>query len=593
MKSVHHEGIRTNQDIAKRHSLLREYLETQNYQDENKKDGVFIPDIMQTWSFASQSNDDPLLAAVPDVLALLLNVISTMIDFRDYGINLCRTILSTAQLKLLARGLSTSQAKDQIIAPCLRLLTDVISFDGGLFSRKVYTCREFTFRSLARNLNLRRLASENAGKNDKKITIREHALRFFLVNLVFQDAARRGDLIAHRDIISALFKDVREDDPVIIIEILATLEKHIIRDKAIHSKVKSEFLSDWVLGRIATLYGHQSSQGTSENKDSVRRKAHDILLLVCTTQGLGVLLPQSGWYPPGFYREETNPRGILEEFDTLDIKQQGVDFFNKHREKIPVRNLRLAAFASTLRPYSDTLQSELLLGIFKAAPELVADYFFRKRSFSFDPKLTATWTGYSMFLYSVVQTPIPRFCGSAENFSQAPPPVSIVIESILPQPLTRKALTRCLHQQSGLIRLFAVRLLIAAFEKLQKVLQIYMSFPGPNASLWEHAALELVAESSRRCPTMKDVITAFRATRINQLLQREALARLLSMYYRVTPQAALDEVFDISVPLSKAISKVESSDLANNDSGMDLLMLERFLDIAQRTPNMRWIHRSG
>lgn len=548
---------------------------------------------MQTWSFASQSNDDSLLAAVPDVLALLLGKISTMIDFREYGVLLCNTILLQAQVKLLARGLSTNQARELITSACLRLLIELVSFDGGLYARKIYTLRESTFRGLSRHLSFRKSTSRSSGIQQGKFTVRDFAIRYLLANFIFQDAVRKGDLLAQKDIMSALFKDIREDSSEIIIEIITTLERHVIQDKAIRSGIKSGFLTDWVLGRIATLYGRQSGRGDLADENPVRHKAHEFLLLVCTTPKVGVLLLQSGWYPPGMNKYEADYDELAEQSDMLDSKYQHTNFYSRYREKIPIRNSRLAAFALSLRPYSDVLQNELLLKIFEIAPELVADYFFKKRSFAFDPKLTATWSGYCMFLFSVIKMPVPRFCGLEGGFSSIPPPTNVVIENILPQPLTQKVLTRCLNQSSGLITFFVARLLIVSFEKLRAVLQVYTSSSDPVRGSWQHAASELISEFCRRCPRMKDVITSFRSTPESQMLQREATARLLVMYYKLIPQVALEEIFDVSVALSDALSHINSSGLAGKDSGMHLLILEHLLFIARRTPNMRWIHKPG
>ncbi|KAI9782864.1 MAG: hypothetical protein M1816_001684 [Peltula sp. TS41687] len=574
-------------DSANRRSSLQAYLEREKPRNDDQKDTHYLPDLMQAWSYASQSNDDSLLAAVPDVLALLLNKISTMIDFQEYGVLLCNTILMQAQLKLLSRGLSTNQAKEKIVSACLRLLTEVVSFDGGLLARKVYTLRESTFRSLARNLAFRKAASRTSGLQTEKLTVREYAIRYLLTNIIHQDAVRKGDLLRQKDVIFALYKDIKEDPSDTIIDILTTVERHVIQDKSIHSGVKRGFLTDWVLGRIATLYGRESSLGDLADENPVRRKAHEFLLLVCTTPSLGVLSLQSGWYPPGMNQDETNYDELSEQPDMPALKQRET----KYREKLPIRNSRLAAFMLSLRPYSDILQNQLLLKIFGVAPELVADYFFKKRSFSFDPKLTATWSGYSMFLFSVIKMPVPRFCGLEGSFSRVPPPTSIVIENILPQPLTQKVLTRCLNQNTSLISFFAVRLLIVAFEKLRAVLQVYMSSSDPVSSTWDQAVSQLISEFCRRCPRMKDVITSFRSTPESQTLQREAIARLLVMYYKLIPQLALDGTFDVSVALSDALSHVDPGGIQNKDSGMHLLILEHLLFIAQCTPNMRWIHK--
>ena len=546
---------------------------------------------MQSWKVASQSNDESLLSAIPDALTLCLNMISTSIEFREYGIQLCKTVLSAAQLKLLARGLSTDQAKAHIISPCLRLLTEIVSFDGGSFAKKVYYTRESTFKSLARNLALRRPASKDLAKKEGSVTVREHALQFLLTNLKFQDTARKGDLLRTKQVASALFRDIKHDKSASVMQVLDALERHVILDTTVSASTKSALFSERVLGRMSTLYGYSPTQEVVEGESTVRRRAHELLLQICTSPKIGVLLPQSGWYPRGLKEGNVDYAGSLVEAN--DRQQQHVELPGRSWEKMPVRNFRLATFVLTLRPYSDRLQGDLLLEIFNAAPELIADYFAKKSSFSPDPKLTATWIAYCAFFNSVIQMPVPQSCILDLSISATPPPIQRVIESILPRPLSQGVLTRCLNQRSTLISLFVIRLLILAFQKLRNILQLFVAVPDRLSAVWVCAASELKNEFCRRCPRMRDVIAIFRRTSEVQLVQQEAIVKLLTLYYTVTPQYALEEPFDVSLALSGALSHLSSASLTATDSGMRLLILEHLLVIGQRTSNLRWMHRPG
>jgi nucleolar pre-ribosomal-associated protein 1 len=331
---------------------------------------------------------------------------------------------------------------------------------------------------------------------------------------------------------------------------------------------------------------------------SVEAAAHEFLLFVCTTPGLGVLLVDSGWYPPGsgvFDTEFDKDPGGPQDVNFLDISPEldHLEQFKKYQERIPVRNSTLSAFVPGLRPHTSTLQSQLLLAIFKAAPELVADYFLKKQSISFEAKLTSTWIGYSTFLFSTVQLPVPEYCGQRERFSNRPPPVPIVIESILPQPLNQKALTRCLNQTTKLIKFFAIRLLCISFQKLEAVLDAFRVASTQDVSMtWKQASSRLLQEFCRRCPKMKDIITVFRST-AEEDLQREAVAGLLAMYYKYIPDIALNERFDISITLGNVLKRIEAGLGIAEDLGMRMLELEHLLYVAQCSPNMRWWNKPG
>ncbi|KAK1020064.1 hypothetical protein LTR33_019251, partial [Friedmanniomyces endolithicus] len=96
-------------------------------------------------------------------LALLLRTLSSLLDFRDHGILLGQTALQYLHLQLVKRGLDAPNNMDYVVSPCLRLLTEVTSFDGGALAKQVYKHREQTFDliSLRRNLGLVRKAASD------------------------------------------------------------------------------------------------------------------------------------------------------------------------------------------------------------------------------------------------------------------------------------------------------------------------------------------------------------------------------------------------------------------------------------------------
>lgn len=286
--------------------------------------------------------------------------------------------------------------------------------------------------------------------------------------------------------------------------------------------------------------------------------------------------------------------GVDEEaLDLIPIEEESLDFFAMFREGVPVRNTTLAAFIQTLQPYASVAQSDLLLGIFKAAPELVAEYSFRRRNYNFDPKSTPAWMGFAAFLYSTVQLPVPAFCGRRDGFDPQPPAVCIVIENILPQPLTQKILMRCLHHSEDVVTFFALRLLIVAFQKLENVRAVFQTAVAQGFTRYREASSKLVWEFCRRCPSMRDVITVYRGIPDSEPPQREAAAKLLTLYYKIIPSVAYDEKLDVSIPLLAVLSRITTPEQHEIVPKLQLLELEHLLHIATASPNMQWWHKSG
>ncbi|KAI9835820.1 MAG: hypothetical protein M1838_005194 [Thelocarpon superellum] len=579
-------------ESLERQRILKEYLDLEDERS-GEDDGRYLASIMQAWAQASQNNNDTLFSTIAEVLTSFLRIISTKIDFRDHGIRACRALLQPAQLKLLARGTSTSRSKERVLGSTLALLTEVVSFDGGSLARRVYDVREFTCQGLGRNLALRGDASGASKDKRQKSSVRHNALRYLFAHFRFQTSANKSDLLGHRDVIAGIFRDLGEDTPELIHDVLTGILEHIIRDEKLPSFSKRRVLTDWSLGRVSSLYRYKSLTVKERPLEkAVDVEAHEFLLLVCTTPGLGVLYPRSGWYPPGTDGDLGDDQEDSDDADAIDLGPDVGPRSQGFGGELPLRNSTLSKFIQTLRPQTSTMQSELILAIFRAAPELTADYFAKKQHVALDPKLTTAWIGYLAFILSTVQLPMPTFCGPRDGYAASPPPISVASENILPTVLSRKVLTRCLTQKVPLVTFLALRLLIVAFEKLQQVLDAFRSASSQGLRRWEEGEIRLIEEFCRRCPKMSHVITVFRTVSEEKSMQREAATRLLEKYYAVIPQVALDEKFDVSSPLTASLRRVADLGTPLVNQEMRPLELERLLHIARYSPDMRWFNKS-
>ena len=572
-----------------RFSILKEYLEAEKPLEEDDNTAVYLPDLIQTWSFACQSNDESLMSAVPSILALLLKTLSSILELSQYGLRLGQTLLQKQQQELIMRGLTASKGKEFVISPALRLLKEITTFDGGALAKQVFRARDRTFKSLARNLSLRYTGE---GVEDwKKPSVRTNALRFLLSSIKFLPAEAKRELLNQRDIVSNITRDIKDDPPYMVCEVLEILKIHVLQDDALPRDAKTKVVNATSLGRVATLYRYdQPQEDSSTETKAVDAVAHDFLIVACTFPDLGVLNRQAGFYPRGIDPDDTHDADA--DHDPIDLGLDSIEWADKFTDNIPVRNTILSEFIQTLRPWSSTKQNELLLSILRCAPELIADYFFGKKAFGFEPKLTATWIGYAAFIFSALEIPIPKFFGHKERYARLPPPSSIVLESILPQPLSQKVLTRCLNQSHNLITFFAIRLLCVAFIKLKDTLRKYQEAAAGSSSVWAQAAEKLTNEFCQRCPSIKDVINAFRNLSENDLMQKEATTKLLVLYYEVVPRIAVDAKFDVSGTLAQTLQALHEPSLTPEDRTMRAMELEHLFQFANFSPGMRWFAKS-
>ncbi|KAL9585755.1 MAG: hypothetical protein Q9212_001339 [Teloschistes hypoglaucus] len=582
---------------SSKRKILLEYLTHQPVAiDDARPTGSF--DLITLWSFAAQSTNEHLYSAVTAVLALLLKTISRHVEFCDVGKAICSLILQREQLKVLEKGLSAQKTKDYIISPCLRLLTEVVSFDGGFFASRVYRSKDVTFKRLDTFLSLTPEKNEVGSSSRRKASIRDNALRYLLVNFKLQDHATKTEMLSHGNTVRSMLQNCREDPTWLVRELLKGLKEDILLDESMPRRVKARVFVDNVLGSIATLcYYRDNDQDASddeqksEKQQPIPESAHALLLSICTTPAYGILHKES--------RSSLNTKGEDDETLVEPIAYQSKPSLlsTRPQRRKTVRHTTISSFLQSLRPHANELQRDLVLATFEVTPELIPDYFHKKSTFSFEPKLTATWVGYAAFLLSTIQLPIEKQLATIIGHGSTLPSPGDMVDSILPLPLNSKVLTRCLNQSVGLIKFFAIQILNAAFRKLAYVVRwLKSSHPARNNvqdMTRTSAASALLDEFSQRCPDMNHVVVVFRGCSIDDTTLREASARLLALYYQHLPQKALEQKFDVSVALSADINGVVSSKSQPKEPGLESLVLEHLLKIASCSPDLRWWQSSG
>lgn len=589
----------TDGDHTEQRAILNEYLASVKPR-EDAETPVYLADIMETWSLAGQTNNDNVLSAVPVVLSLLLRLLSQSLEQVPYGLGICRTLLFKRQQELITRNLSADKGKEFIISPTLRLVREALIFDGGAVAKPIFRARNYMFKSLGRNMGIKYLGE---GREDpKRPSARTNAIRLFLSALRFLHAEAKKELLSQKDIGAGVTKSIRDDPPYLVHEILETLKAQVLLDEKIPKEAKGRFLNANTLSRIASLYNYdESANDVQAGGRSVDDVAHAFLQIACTLPSAGVLRQQSGFYPKG---TEEDDETLLRLRNTEDGGLENVVWMNKFREEVPVRNYTLSEFIQGLRPWSNTKQNELLFAIFNSAPELIADYFQKKKTFTFEPKLSATWIGYAALMFNAVSVEIPQYFGHASGYSHFPPPTSIVLDNILPPALNQKVLVKCLTQKSHLVSFFATRILVLAIEKLGKTLHLYQEAANENKPLWKEASRRLIDEFCQRSPSMKDIVNSYRSISDDDLLHREAASRLLLRYYEVLPQVALIAKFDVSPFLVTSVKRLrgevesveekqedgedEAEESDSRDRALGLRELEHLLVIAGHSPGMRW-----
>lgn len=572
---------------ATKRSLLHEYLDQQRSQSNGG-----LADLIRSWSFAAQSNDERLFSAIAAVLALFLKTTSTYLEFREYGNQLCQALLEESPFRLFERGLSAAKAKEHIISPCLRLLTEIVAYDGGAAAKHIWRRRDIAFLRVEMLLTIRKEKADDLEQSPRKPSVRDNALRYLFANLRLQSPTAKAGMLtlAHGKLARAIFQGLDEDSPATLIELLSTIKRYVVTDIDLPHHIKKGLFREETLARIAALYKHKEDPDATEPTLSVRQNAHSLLLTLCASPDSGLLEASRGSQARGMYLGDYEPDGS---------PQLNGGPYGDSSSWGPMKHSRvLSRFLQGLRPHANLLEEKLVIAVFKTAPDMLAEYFQRKKSFSLEPKLTATWIGFSKFLISVIRLPIPVEYMQSPGFESKSftLPVNNLMESILPSPLSRKTLTRSMNQSIDLVTFFAIRIMIVAFQKLEVLVKSFSNgHENENGALSSKAPgpqtiAHLVDEFRSRCPEVRHVITGFRSSYYREKpMLREAFSRLLVYYYRLIPQCALEEKFDISITLSNAFLGCRTL----SDSTLHTLELQHLLEIARRSPDMHWWYKSG
>ncbi|KAM4064723.1 nucleolar pre-ribosomal-associated protein 1 domain-containing protein [Hirsutella rhossiliensis] len=583
-KKLLDDALADNGDRKAKLAILQQYLDMVRPRDTGE-DAIFLQDIMDTWSFAIQVNDDGVMSSVAVVLALLLRVVSDSLQLVPHGLGVCQTLLQERQLKSLSRNLSSEKGKGFIISPTLRLLREAVCLDGGAYAKRIVRARAHTFAYLSRNLEL---GHSGEGQEDsRKSSVRTHAVRFLLSCLKYLHSEGRKELLLQKELFSHLTYSIKSDPDYLILEILDALKLHVLMDSRIPREVKSRSFNIKTLLRFLALYTHMGSSEGTDEKDSISERAHQFLKYVCTTPGAGVLYPYKGLYP----KESSDERSS--HMPKRQGESRGGDAHDSRFDKgVPVFNFVLSEFAEKLRPWSSLKHSELLVAMFTAAPELISNYFYHNRSFTFEPKLSMTWIGYAAFLFDTISLPLSASFGDPVRFADSPPPTTVLLDNIIPPAINQKVLVRCLSPKSHLTSFFATRIIVAALEKLTIALRMHKSTSSRNrGSKWSEAARRLVDAFCQRIPDMKEVVRCYKDIPAENSLHKTLAGRLLHLYYNVIPQVALAAKFDVSPLFVHVLKGLHQNEYEPGIKALSIMELESLVSIASYSPGMRWFSK--
>src|ERR1700722_9985884 len=170
-----------------------------------------------------------------------------------------------------------------------------------------------------------------------------------------------------------------------------------------------------------------------------------------------------------------------------------------------------------------------------------------------EPRLSSRWIASISFFGTIVSLPVPIFSFQlldSTSYLPLPPPLSTILENVLPSMNLRNHFTKGLQSSSGLVQHCTALALARCLLKLQNVIRICNRIgnsleENEEGGLWYTRRREIEREARKRVPDLQVIIALsqlvgnqeggsanVKPNQIKTALLAEAAQRLLWMYQR-------------------------------------------------------------
>ncbi|TBU65164.1 ribosome 60S biogenesis N-terminal-domain-containing protein [Dichomitus squalens] len=575
-------------------------------------------ELLTAWEGAN-TRQMSLLSVIVGVLSALLNLLSPHYTYHVHAQPLLRALLSQQWIHNLNTYLSGQHT--ELVLVTLKLFNSMSNFAGGRERKLVLDAFAWEMKSLPKLLHMRR-KSKGAEDVDmlERPDIRTLYILFVLSFLETTTPAsvKAAFLEQHRDAFTSVFKGLWQDSYSVIRRVLEVCWSGLWADAKLKRTLKIHVFSEATLSQLIRIYERNVPEG--QDPESVPADVvHHFLLALCTRPGVGLCFHDHGWYP-----RETDPDQRV----TTDIDERADDDMRQKGGKI--HNKILSNVLKTLKVNEDPRQQELALKILAACPELVAGYW-SSAGLALDPRLSSKWLANIAFFGAVVSLPIPTASfflpesgsGSTSLYQPTPPPLSTIIENILPTAQIKTHLSRGLQASSSLVQhasalalakcLLKYEQVLCAFQEVERALE-----ENEEEGLWARRRREVEREVRRRVPDFQ-VIVGF-SQRTNEAsvppppadgqgkeekqkeivpnptrtaLLAESAHRLLWLYHQSLPAVVAEARFDAGKLLQAIEDMLAQGSSASPTGGLDTLRQLHVLRLLKESEHFTWSGKSG
>ncbi|KAI0666153.1 ribosome 60S biogenesis N-terminal-domain-containing protein [Trametes maxima] len=563
-----------------------------------------------------------LLAAVVGVVVSLLNLLSSHYTYHTYAQPILRVLLSQQWMHHLNLYLSGQHTELTLVT--LKLFNSMSNFAGGRERKVVLEAFAWEMKSLPKLLHMRR--KSKAGEEVDALQRPDIRTLYILLVLSFLDVSTSPSVKAafleqHRDAFISMFKGLWQDSYSVIRRVLEVCWTGLWSDAKLKRTLKIQVFSEATLSQLLRIY--ERSTPESADPESVPADVvHHFLLALCSHPGVGLCFHDRGWYP----RETDGDKGSVD----ADERNEGERVHKGGR----IYNKILANVLRTLKVNEDPRQQELALKILAACPELVAGYW-SSAGLALEPRLSSKWLANIAFFGAVVSLPVPTSSfvlpsdSSASLYRPAPPPLTTILENILPTAQIKIHLSRGLQAPTPLVQHASALALAKCLLKYDAVVRAFLVVEraleeDAEDGLWARRRRELEREIRKRVPEFQVIVGL--SQRLNEgghaqtqetqnkekskekekekqkerapnptrtALLTESAHRLLWLYHRLLPAVVAEARFDAGKLLQAIEEMLLQGSAGSPSAGLDTLRQLHVLRLLRESEHFTWSGKSG
>lgn len=518
----------------------------------------------------------PVVALLVSVMICLITLLSSHFEHHDSCQAIIRTLLSEQWSQHVNSNLAGTH--NELILVTLKLLHAISHFAGGRERKAIIDALSWDAKAFPKLLFMRR-----KGKKDESVDpLVRPDIRTLYILLVLSlidtstpAVLKLNFLEQHRDILPSLFKGLAQDAYTVVRKVLEVCWAGFWCDAKLKRTVKIQAFGEQVLTQLLKLY----NRDIAEDDDPEHIPAdlvHHFLLAICTRPGVGVCFRDRGWYPRHL------DEGMSPSAEDEASEPKAAKIYNKI----------LANLLRSLKVNEDLRQQELAIKILSASPELVAT-FWSGASLTLEPRLSSKWLANIAVFGQVITLPVPTASfklPNSETYHPSPPPLSTVLENVLPSVNTKAHLTKGLQSASPLVRHCTALALAKCLVKLGQVVCVFQEIASAleeneQEGQWNLRWREIQGEARRRVPDFQVIIafaqqaaastpevsrpTSVTVSAPNQTqvaLLSEAAHRLLWLYHAHLASLVAEARYDSG----KALQHITQPSAVANSGGVEL-----------------------